>query len=374
MTEWRASAPGKLVVVGEYAVLEGHQALGLAINRRAHARLSFDHPAPSQLKLDPISDRPIDWPIDWLGDGPIEGRALGGGSPELTQALDLISSVWAQWGPSGGSDSFLLEINTRSLFDDHGSKLGLGSSAAVAVLLSGLAQHIARDLDPDQPELDLRAWHHRLWHLHQGGQGSGLDLASVLAGGLIAYTKPKSLEAGPSAQAQWSSIAWPQGLYGRVVWTGESASTPDMLEGYRAWKARSPEQFVDVMSELGRCAGQVIHALNRGDLDAFIEGFTDYGVRMGTMGGLIERPVVTEAHAALAQLADSHPVGYKPSGAGGGDIGLMLSQDPERLAHLAGEIEAMGMTSIDLVVDPNGWMLGEAEQTSDEQHPPAAKR
>lgn len=360
MIEWRASAPGKLVVVGEYAVLEGHQALGLAINRRASARLKLDHQGPSQLRLNPISHQPIDWP-------------LGGGvrsdlPAELGQALDLIESIWRQWGPSACSDSFLLEINTQALFDDHGNKLGLGSSAAVAVLLSGLAQQLVQDHSvsgQDQTNIDLRQWHHQLWRLHQGGQGSGLDLASVLAGGLIAYTKPNSAEADPSAQAQWSSLAWPPNLYGRVVCTGESASTPDMLKGYRGWKAGSPEQFFDVMRGLGQCAQTVIEALSRGDLDTFIEGFTDYGVRMGTIGGLIERPVVTPAHVALGKLADLNHVGYKACGAGGGDIGLMLGQDPERLAHLAGEVEALGMTSIELGVDPNGWALGIGEQTCD---------
>lgn len=362
MIEWRASAPGKLVVVGEYAVLEGHQALGLAINRRASARLSFDHQGPSLLKLDPISPEPIEWPV---------AGAFSNCPAELARALDLITSLWQLWAPGGFSDSFLLEINTRSLFNDQGSKdqgskLGLGSSAAVAVLLSGLAQCLGRDqhfAQPDPSKLDLKAWHQRLWHSHQGGQGSGLDLATVLAGGLIAYSKPKSVDDCPSAKAQWSPLTWPKALYGRVVWTGESASTPGMLQGYRDWKARAPGQCADVMGTLGQCATDVIEALNRGDLDGFIEGFTDYGVRMGTMGGLIERPVVTEAHAAVAKLAAAHQVGYKPSGAGGGDIGLLLSQDPERLVHLLGGIEALGMTSIELVIDSNGWILETGEQT-----------
>ena len=357
MIEWRASAPGKMVVAGEYAVLEGHRALGLAVTRRASARLRIDHAGPSQLKLDPISRESIDWPLD--------NRDR---SPELAQAIDLIASAWKQWGPSGCLDSFFLEINTRALFNDHNAKLGLGSSSAVAVLLSGLARQLAKEhsQDPEfiegaDTDAELREWHHRLWRLHQGGQGSGLDLATALTGGLIAYTQPSSSDTNTNAQAQWSSLNWPQGLYGLVVWTGESASTPDMLKAYRDWRSRSPEQFDDVVGGLGRCANSLIEALQAGDVDAFIEGFTAYGGRMGTMGGLIERPIVTPAHAAVAELARKRHVGYKPCGAGGGDIGLMLSKDAKQLVHLTGAIEAMGMSSIELEIDANGWELGTGE-------------
>ena len=352
MIAWQASAPGKLVVVGEYAVLEGHRALGLAINRRAHARLTLDHNTASQLHLQPLSNQPIDW-----SDALHHPSAF---SAEINEALEMIESIWRTWSQSPCPRSFFLEINTSELFDELGSKLGMGSSAAVAVLLSGLAQQMgssSQDSGDAQQPLDLRAWHHRLWRVHQRGQGSGLDLATILVGGLIAYTQPRSVDGAPDAMAEWSSLMWPKSLYGRIVWTGKSASTADMLVAYRAWKARAPDPFAAFMKALGQCADAVIDALTMGDMEAFLEGFTDYGARMGTMGGLIERSVVTPAHKALAQLATAERVGYKPSGAGGGDIGLMLSQDPDRLAHLAGEIEALGMMSIELKVDADGWRL-----------------
>lgn len=354
MIEHQASAPGKLVVVGEYAVLEGHPALGLAMNRRAFARLTLEHNEPSQLRLQPLSDCPIEWSTA------IDPHA--GLSAEINEARSMIESSWREWGSGTCPSAFLLEIDTRALLDDLGSKLGLGSSAAVAVLLSGLAQRVGSGsgfggCEPSQRSMDLRAWHHRLWRLHQGGQGSGLDLATVLVGGLINYTQPRSADATSNAMAKWSSLDWPKQLHGRIVWTGSSASTGDMLVAYRAWKASAPDQFCAFISELGQCAESVIHALTIGDMEAFLEGFTDYGVRMGTMGGLIQRCVVTPAHEALSRLAQAEQVSYKPSGAGGGDVGLMLSTDPDRLMHLAEKIEALGMTSIELKVDTAGWRL-----------------
>ena len=45
-TTWHASAPGKLMILGEYAVLEGHPAIVAAITRRITVTLE---PRPDQI-------------------------------------------------------------------------------------------------------------------------------------------------------------------------------------------------------------------------------------------------------------------------------------------------------------------------------------
>ena len=60
------------------------------------------------------------------------------------------------------------------------------------------------------------AAHRRL----QGGQGSGVDVAAAVHGGLIEYLR---------GNAQVRPLRWPEGLAYRVIWTGVPASTERQL-------------------------------------------------------------------------------------------------------------------------------------------------
>ena len=90
-----ASAPGKLLIAGEYAVLEGAPALVAAINRRARAEMR----ASGEARTEPVS--PLHLAI---------GGTLGSDTSELER----------------------LHLDTRALFLGQ-RKLGLGSSAAACV-------------------------------------------------------------------------------------------------------------------------------------------------------------------------------------------------------------------------------------------------
>ena len=48
MTGWRASAPGKVMLAGEYAVLDGGVAIMVAVDRRAQARRAAAPAPPSE--------------------------------------------------------------------------------------------------------------------------------------------------------------------------------------------------------------------------------------------------------------------------------------------------------------------------------------
>jgi phosphomevalonate kinase len=128
----RARAPGKLVITGAYAVLEGAPALAVAVNRFAVADTAREHPDPP---------------------------------PELLAALDRPPFV-----------------DVSDLYEGN-RKLGLGSSAA-GVVAALAAQALAEGRPVDRAGIFDRA---RAAHARAQGGGSGVDVAASTYGGAIRY-------------------------------------------------------------------------------------------------------------------------------------------------------------------------------------------
>ncbi|HWN69456.1 MAG TPA: hypothetical protein VNM90_17565, partial [Haliangium sp.] len=155
-----ASAPGKVLLAGEYAVLAGAEAVVMAINRRAVARV--------------------------VAPGTNEARGAAG-SPFL-QALAQAVAAHAGADSPAARAATMLAVDSSALRDVGGIKLGLGSSAAatVAACACALAHGQAGDVRPAAAEV------HRLAHVAhgaaqsaQGARGSGADIAASVYGGIL---------------------------------------------------------------------------------------------------------------------------------------------------------------------------------------------
>ncbi|HET7358761.1 MAG TPA: hypothetical protein VFJ04_01315, partial [Rhodanobacteraceae bacterium] len=127
MMRSHASAPGKLVVAGDYAVLEGAPAVVLALDRRA------------QVDVTPCADATFCVDAADLGVRGIHGRFDGGqlhwDTDRATAGkLALVTCVLRALAQSAAPDPVHVTLDTRAFFDAGGSaKLGLGSSAALTV-------------------------------------------------------------------------------------------------------------------------------------------------------------------------------------------------------------------------------------------------
>ena len=119
-----AQAPGKLVWLGEYAVLDGAPALVMAVDRYARVR------------LDPRSDTRVVVHAANLPLAPLRGRLADGAVsfdpavPQWRAAMALIEHC-----ATSLARGFEARIDTSDLYSDTG-KLGLGSSAASLVALA----------------------------------------------------------------------------------------------------------------------------------------------------------------------------------------------------------------------------------------------
>ena len=338
-----SSAPGKAVLLGEYAVLDGAPALSLAVNRRARVELVPSDETSGLIEVPQLGIKPVgfelseDGSIDWdCPDWPVFRR---------TGAIieHLVAHARRRFGAFA---PFSAKIDTAELF--AGSvKLGLGSSAAVTVALdAAITAHASGRRAQESPAAVLE----RLLPVYrgtQGGHGSGIDLASSLFGGLIAY---RLAGARPIVQAE----EMPSNLGLLFIWTGTAASTPDLVAAWRRWSRDHADKAGEIAAHMGRYCHEGLEAVEAGDAVELARLLGAYGHILGTMGDCAGIEVVTQAHRRAMALAEQCGAHFKPCGAGGGDLGVVVTTDAGCLPVLNEKLAAVGLEPIALEMDRQG--------------------
>lgn len=329
-----ARAPGKVVVLGEYAVLEGAPALVLAIDRAARVELETRECGLCRLTtLAPLAETREFVP----------GTASGVALVDLVLAADREAARRPPWQ---------VTLDSRALFLD-GAKLGVGSSAAALCAFAGAYARYQTSLGAPvtvAPRLEVLVGLHRTF---QGGRGSGLDIAASLTGGLIRY------ELDTAGRARVGLVELPIGVGFAGIFTGKSASTPDFLARFDAWRQRAPERARAMIARLAECSTDGIAAAATGDLGALLEAVGRYGGELDALGEAIGAEIVTPEHRAIEREARSRGIAYKVSGAGGGDVGLAMSADPATLRAFKAVVAEQGYRVVDLVPDRRGLVVEE---------------
>ena len=339
MTRVVASAPGKLVLLGEYAVLEGAPALVLAVNRRARVTLSdgvddaWEIVSPTlhlNARLRLRHDK-----VEWLGHAPAE--------------LDWVAMLLARLPQAAGLPPCRIELDSAPFYFERvhseqtaaRTKLGLGSSAALTVALLG-ALHAQANSPPPTLDEAIRA-HRAIQH----GQGSGIDVAAALSGGLTRFVlgahEPRTL-----------ALSWPDGLRWCCVYSGRSASTRTMLATVAAWHEREPAAFAQRTHELATISSRGVDAIAAHDAAAFLTTLHDYAQALAGFGEAAGTDIASREHRALGTIAADCGCVYKSCGAGGGDVGVTFAVEDERLWEFASRATQSGFAVIELETDPQG--------------------
>jgi phosphomevalonate kinase len=267
-----AKAPGKIVLSGAYAVLEGAPSVVTAVSRYVVA----DTARPAEMV-----------------------------TPEVKAAL------------AGRTAPFFDASALRA----DGKKLGLGSSAAI--LVSSLGALTANER-PGITEVDLRGLVFEpaiAAHRAAQGGGSGIDVAASVHGGtLVAVKKDKSLVVRPTTI--------PEKLELHVLFAGVPASTSELVGRVRAFKARSPHEYDGVLTDLTAAAEDAERAFDEDDASGVVRALRAQLRSLTDLGELARAPIVTREVARLAELADADDAVVLPAGAGGGDIAIYVGLKP----------------------------------------------
>lgn len=332
-----ASAPGKVVILGEYAVLEGAPALVMAVNRRVHATLGAHDESYCSVSAPGFTDSRGRFGLDSPG-----LRWLAGDPDAFRLATHVIEAQLSAGGGDAAPPPFELVLDSTALMecrDGQPLKLGLGSSAALTVALcQALSYYVAT-----QHEAVATPGLAQLIEIHsgfQGRRGSGLDVAASLYGGLIEYYR------WPSPRAV--AAALPGDVAYCFVWTGRQAATSGFLAGIEQWRRADEQAYRRALETLGTLASAGAQAARDDDADGFLACLDDYVGALEALGRGSGTDILSAPHRDLRRLAGRYGVVYKPCGAGGGDIGIGLSRDPAALAGFRRELAAGGYEPLSL--------------------------
>lgn len=299
-----ASAPGKVILIGEHAVVYGRPALAVPVSD-LRARVRVEEGSETGVRLRAAQ---IDFDA-WL-------HEMDEGHP-LRRAVDLTLEALQLDSPP----SLELEVDS-----DLPIAAGLGSGAAVTIaIMRGLGAHYGRELPPSEQStlaFEVEKLHH--------GTPSGIDNT------VIAYGQPVSLIRG--ADPRLLQLGAPFCLV--LGDTGESSPTARAVAGVRQRREQDPKRYEALFDEIADLAIQAREALQEGQIDR--------------LGPLLDRNqscleqlgVSTERLEKLIDAARAGgALGAKLSGAGLGGIMLALVE-PSRSADVAAALRSAGAAGV----------------------------
>jgi mevalonate kinase len=282
-----ASAPGKVILLGEHAVVFGRPAIALSIDLRL--RCSVRPSSASTMNGQPMDDRA----------GPYLAAVLREHGPEGPVAVDIASSL-----PSGS---------------------GLGSSAAVTVASLGAIAAARGGIVPE----DIARKAFDIESVVQGraspidtsisAHGGGIFISSVRGPGLL-------WEIARDTRRWFIHDCRVPDMTLVVGFTGNKAPTGPLVAKVRRYAERSgfARQIID---EIGDVTLDGLDRMRAGDLEAL-------GRLMSRDHSLLT--ILGVSTPALQRLVDAslpYSYGAKLTGAGGGGSMIALTDRPEKVAE-----------------------------------------
>jgi mevalonate kinase len=273
------SAFGKVIVIGEHAVVHGHPALAAAIDRQVKVWFEGRASGPTTLSVP-------HWNVS---------VAVGDPHP-LAEALGILAR-------EVGAEHLSVSLHALA---ELPPAAGLGSSAAVLVAVArALAAAAGRRLDLDRLE-EIATAGEKCFH----GNPSGIDVALAARGGVGLFRRGAGFK--PVTPAAPLELA--------IGLSGEPRRTADMVARVAQALADRPSETGAQLDELGRGAEQAAAALETGDLLRLGELMARAQVILAGFG-LSTRGI--DAMIESAQRAGA--LAAKLTGAGGGGAVIALA-------------------------------------------------
>lgn len=310
----RVFAPGKLVLSGAYAVLEGAPAIVVAVARGAFADASRRTSTPTAEVVAAFGDDPAPF------------------------------------------------VDAASMFVD-GRKLGLGASAAILVASLASRFHLeGADLRSPgvRSELFRRA---RAAHAAAQAGGSGIDVAASVHGGALRYV----VDHDPIA------VDLPRGLRVTTFACAHSAKTSELRVAVDRAALADPGRHRERMTRLRSIAEDAAAAVASSDAAAFTDALRRSARALADLGQSSGVAIVPAGFEELEAIARDGDASFSVSGAGGGDVAVHLGPAAPSPRFCA-RARALGLIALDLSLDHEGVRIAKARSAAAEIEPTLSDR
>lgn len=312
------SAPGKLMLFGEHAVVYGKPCIVTAVDQRIRVRAEINKGKRLLIDAPDVGVKGYIQELVKLGDGEIPK-----GVRFILAAIKNFSESWEI--PTG------LKIETKS---DFSAKFGFGSSSAVTV---GIVKALASLFELDLSNTELFKLSYKSV-LDVQGVGSGFDLAAAIWGGTL-YFVGGGKEIAPLKVKKLPLI---------VGYTGMKADTPLMVK--RVGRLYEENQGITngIWETMTQIVTQARSALETGD-DKKV------GNLMNINQGLLDAIGVNtpELFDLVNAARGAGAYGAKLSGAGGGDC-MIAWTDKKNTIDVADAVKKAGGSVLNVNCNAKG--------------------
>ncbi len=355
------SAPGKLMVSGEWAVLEGSKCVVAAVNRRVHSIVDVCDNDIS-ITLDDFCIKNAGF--SWDGKNIVPKQQADAEKLKFTKVSIEVSLRFLQ---EKGFDFKPFAIRTYGEETMvNGKKVGFGSSAAAVVAIIASILNFYGHSPGKEEIYKLATIAH---YFAQGKVGSAFDVAASTYGGIIVYRRfdaawlTKKIE-GREKIADIVKEKWlgffvehmkiPENLFMAIAWTGESASTSAAIRQMDSFKKSSPGRYKELYDSIGNVVKTLIDALKSEDEEKVIVSIKNNRELLSQLTKESGVNIETPELKLLSDIAEKYGAAGKLSGAGGGDCGFAVSFGKEAIEKVKEAWQKAGLYVIDAYIDKDG--------------------
>lgn len=354
MKSVEASAPGKLYIAGEYAVVEpGHPAVLVAVDQFLTVTVE-ETTETGSIQSFQYSATPLRWRRE-------NGEMILDKRENPFHYLLAAIEETEHFVKESGKELSIYHLTVESELDSSsGKKYGLGSSAAVTVATVRALLKYYEINDTDELVFKLSS----LAHLSLNSNGSYGDIAAATYTGWLAYSSFERSwvkEQLPKySTSEMVDLKWPDLKIERLTppanlrlligWTGSPASTTQLVDEVKKKREAKEASYQQFLNESKNCVEHLIQAFREYDVPSIQEAIRKNRHLLNKMSESTGVSIETPTLSALCDIAETFHGAAKSSGAGGGDCGIALFDQRTGLLDLVSRWEEHGITLLPLQV------------------------